>query len=141
MDDRETNLHRINVGSHVDIELVDVDGVSERMAFDIVLDKAADLQQGRLGENTPLARALMGQVAGNEMAYTQGDIQRVRILRVSEARTGDPAVAAEERQTVLKKALEEAERTNAAMFASSFSGKWGDYDPGGVEKWTEQSGL
>lgn len=134
-------MSQVSVGTHIEIELIDEDGQPERLAFDIVPDKAADLQQGRLGESTPLAKALLGRQAGNEIAYTQGDIQRVRILRVSEARTGDPVVAAEARQAVLQKALEEAERTNAAMFASSFSGKWGDYDPGGVEKWAEDSGL
>jgi hypothetical protein len=25
--------------------------------------------------------------------------------------------------------------TNATIFAPSFSGKWGDYDPQGIEKW------
>jgi hypothetical protein len=29
------------------------------------------------------------------------------------------------------------DQTNAINFASSFSGKWGDYDPAGVEKWEE----
>jgi hypothetical protein len=28
-------------------------------------------------------------------------------------------------------------QTTAANFAASFSGKWGDYDPDGVAKWTE----
>ena len=30
--------------------------------------------------------------------------------------------------------------TNAQMFASSFSGKWGDYDPDGMDGWKEQDG-
>jgi len=39
---------------------------------------------------------------------------------------------------VLAKALNDAERTNAQMFAASFSGKWGGYDPDGVEEWNER---
>jgi hypothetical protein len=31
-----------------------------------------------------------------------------------------------------------AQRTNAEIFASSFSGKWGDYDPQGMAGWSEQ---
>jgi hypothetical protein len=68
------------------------------------------------------------------VAYRQGDIQRVRILSVEPAQSR-PSSRVEERQAALKKAQTEAERTNAEMFASSFSGKWGDYDPEGMAGW------
>jgi len=56
-----------------------------------------------------------------------GDVRRVRITHVR--RSAIPATndAAQRRQAVLDKARAEAERTNAEMFAASFSGKWGDY--------------
>ena len=41
------------------------------------------------------------------------------------------------RQQVLKQALSDAERTNADMFASSFSGKWGDYNTDDMAEWDE----
>jgi hypothetical protein len=126
----------VRLGAHVEVELIDVEGGSEHLAFDIVPEQAANFAQGLLGVNTPLAQAILGEPVGSEIAYDMGDVQRVRILSVRQADT-DIAGAEQERQAVLQKALERAERTNAEMFASSFSGKWGDYDPAGVEKWTE----
>jgi hypothetical protein len=38
----------------------------------------------------------------------------------------------------MRQAVEQADRTNAMNFASSFSGKWGDYDPQGIEKWDDE---
>lgn len=35
----------------------------------------------------------------------------------------------------MRKAVAEVERRDAILFASSFSGKWGDYDPSGMEHW------
>jgi hypothetical protein len=35
---------------------------------------------------------------------------------------------------MMKKTLREVEDTNAMVFASSFSGKWGDYDPDSIPK-------
>jgi hypothetical protein len=63
-----------------------------------------------------------------------GDIQRVRIVSVQPARGRPPDDATERRQAILQKALSAAERTNAEMFASSYSGKWGDYNLDSSEK-------
>jgi hypothetical protein len=41
---------------------------------------------------------------------------------------------AAKRQTQFNKAVRDVERTNAINFASSFSGKWGDYDPDSLPK-------
>jgi hypothetical protein len=43
--------------------------------------------------------------------------------------------AASQREAEYRQALADFEKRNAATFAASFSGKWGDYDPDGVEKW------
>jgi len=127
----------VEIGVHVELELIDEQGHREPLAVDIVKAQAADLAQGFLGANTPLARALRGQVAGAEVPYTMGDIHRVRIVRVTPSQTIAPADAKERREAVLQKALSDAERTNAEIFASSFSGKWGDYDPQGIAAWNE----
>jgi hypothetical protein len=127
----------VGIGVHVELELVDEQGQCEPMAVDIVKAQAADLAQGFLGANTPLARALRGQTAGSEAPYVMGDIRRVRILRVTPSQTIAPADAKERRAAVLQKALSDAERTNAEMFAASFSSKWGDYDPQGIADWDE----
>ncbi len=45
-----------------------------------------------------------------------------------------PDDAAARRQETLRKAVRQSEATNAILFASSFSGKWGDYDPTGLDE-------
>jgi hypothetical protein len=129
---------RVQIGARVDLELIDDQGTCEPLAVDIVKAQSADLAQGFLGANTPLARAIRGLTAGSEAPYAMGDIRRVRIVRVTPSQTIAPADARERREAVLQKALSDAERTNAEIFASSFSGKWGDYDPQGMAAWDEE---
>ena len=128
---------RVQIGAHVELELIDDQGGREPLAVDIVNAQSADLAQGFLGANTPLAKAMRGQTAGSEVPYLMGDIRSVRILRVTSSQTIAPTDAQERREAVLQKALSDAERTNAEIFASSFSGKWGDYDPQGMAGWNE----
>lgn len=118
----------IGIGAHVEVELIDLHGAREPMAFDIVSAKYADLAKGLLAATTPLARAIRGLQAGNEVPYAMGDIRRVRVISVSRAETGDLEEVREQREAVLRKALNAAQRTDAEVFAASFSGKWGDYD-------------
>ncbi len=128
----------IGIGVHVEMELIDGEGRCEPLAVDIVKAQAADLAQGFLGANTPLARAIRGLAAGSDAPYVMGDIRRVRIVRVTPSQVVAPADAKERREAVLQKALSDAERTNAEIFASSFSGKWGDYDPQGMAGWSHE---
>ena len=125
----------VATGTHVAVELLDASGGSERLEFDIVPDAAADLARGFLGEGTPLARAIQGKVAGSDLPYKQADIVRVRIVSVAPASSAPDAEAAQQQDAVVRKAVEEAERMAAILFASSFSGKWGDYDPEGMDHW------
>jgi hypothetical protein len=125
----------VATGTHVAVELLDTSGRSERLEFDIVPDAVADLASGFLGEGTPLARAMQGKPAGSDLPYKQADIVRVRVLSVAPARSSPDAEAAQQQDAVVRKAVEEAERTDAILFASSFSGKWGDYDPEGMDHW------
>jgi hypothetical protein len=118
----------IGIGTHVELELLDAQGQTEPLAFDLVHEAAADLDQGRMGANTPLAKAIRGKRAGAVIAYTQGDVRSVRIVRVTPAQTPAPPDAAARREAVLEEARRKAARTNADMFAASFSGKWGDYN-------------
>ena len=125
------------IGTHVVIELADNAGGSERLEFDIVPDELADLAKGFLGVGTPLARAICDQLAGSTIPYRQADIVSVHIVSVAPACTTPNADVAQEREAAVRKAVEEAQRTDAIVFASSFSGKWGDYDPQGMEHWKE----
>lgn len=126
--DNQQPLQQVGLNTHVEVELIDTDGNTEPLAFDLVRDDAANLDQGRLSVNTPLGKAIRGKRVGTEFAYSRGDICRVRILRVSPLAAPLPDDAAERRQSILDEARRKAERTNADMFASSFSGKWGDYN-------------
>ncbi len=128
----------VAIGAHVELELIDDRGGREPLAVDIVKAHSADLALGFLGANTPLAKALRGHTAGSIVPYTMGDIRCVRIVSVTPSQVLAPNDAQERREAVLQKALNDAERTNAEIFASSFSGKWGDYDPQGMAGWSNE---
>lgn len=125
----------VRVGRRVRIELVNDGGEVEEMALDIVPDEQADFASNLLGEGTPLARALAGRKAGATIEYRQGDICQVKLLVVERSPKDLEHDASSRRQDVLDKALRAADRTNALNYASSFSSKWGDYDPEGIEEW------
>jgi hypothetical protein len=124
----------ITVGSEVELELVDRAGKKERMKVVIVDDKAADFTRGYLSENTPIAKALLGEKSGNTIPYLKEDILSIQILSVTQPISKPPEDAAEKREAMMKKTLREVQDTNAIVFASSFSGKWGDYDPDSIPK-------
>jgi hypothetical protein len=125
-------LTRVEFGSWVEVELIDQTGEAELMACTIVSALAADLSRSLLGEDTPLARAIVGQPVGSVVACGMGDIRSVRIVSARPASPQPTADAAARRAAILQTARAAAERTNAEMFAASFSGKWGDYDAEGM---------
>jgi hypothetical protein len=122
----------------VELELTDRAGNKERLKFMIVPDKAADYAEGYLSENAPLARAILGERTGNVIPYLKDDILSIEILSVSQPSSEPPDNVAEKRQERMKKTIREVEDTNAMVFASSFSGKWGDYDPDSIPKEGEE---
>jgi len=128
----------VQTGKHVVVELLDDAGGSERLEVDIVPDQSADFARGYLGEGTPLAKAILGKPAGSHIPYRQADIAGLRILTVTPASSAPGKEVAQQRETAMRKAMADVERTNAILFASSFSGKWGDYDPSGMEHWEEK---
>jgi len=113
---------------------MDRTGKKERLRFVIVPDEAADFTQGYLGENTPLAKVLLGEHPGNIIPYLKDDIFSIEVLAVTKSTHKPPKDVAEKRQAMMKKTMREVEDTNAMVFASSFSGKWGDYDPDSIPK-------
>ena len=134
-----TSAIKVAVGTRVEVSLIDDQGNSERLTFDLVPAEAADFDQGRLGENTPLAQAILGQTAGCLVHYEQGDINHIRVLNIMPSPSPYPTDTLSRRQAKLRRALTAIERTNAAVFASSFSGKWGDYDPAGLDAWDDET--
>jgi hypothetical protein len=87
-----------------------------------------------LSEGTPLAKALAGHIEGETMPYPMDELYAVRVLKVTQSCDTPLTDLAQERQEKYMKAVREAEHSNAVNFASSFSGKWGDYDPDSLPK-------
>ncbi len=130
----KTQIDKIVVGCEVVIELADRAGNTERKKIVIVDDKAADFSHGYLSENTPIAKALLGEKAGTTIPYLKDDILSIQILSVAQPKSKPPEDAAEKREAMMKKTIREVQDMNAIVFASSFSGKWGDYDPDSISK-------
>jgi hypothetical protein len=124
----------ITVGCQVEIDLLDRAGKKERLSVVIVPDETADFSHGYLGESTPLAKILLGEKAGNKIPYLKDDILAIEVLAVTKPTHKPPQDAAKEREAKMKEAIREVADTNAMVFASSFSGKWGDYDPDSIPK-------
>jgi hypothetical protein len=124
----------ITVGCQVEVDLLDRAGNKERLRVVIVLDESADFAHGYLGENTPLAKVMLGERAGTTIPYLKDDILGIEILEVTRPTNQPPDDVAEKREAMMKKTMREVEDTNAMVFASSFSGKWGDYDPDSIPK-------
>jgi hypothetical protein len=119
-------------GAHVELELIDASGEREGLSFDIVPDKLADFKNGFLGEKTPLAQAINGHFADERVPYQVDEIVEIHILDVQRSQASPDKGIEARRQAALRKAVKQSDLTNAVLFASSFNGKWGDYDPTGL---------
>lgn len=124
----QNDNEQARLGAQVTIELIDERGNSETMSVDLVREEYADLDQDRLGVQTPLAKAIIGKKVGALVNYRMGDIRQVRIVSVRPSQLADLENTEEQRQAQLQKALATVERTNAEVFAASYTGKWGDYE-------------
>ena len=127
----------VQPGSHVVVELLSASGETQQLEFDLVPEESADFSRGYLGLSTPLAQAILNQPAGAILPYQQADILKVKILSVTAPASLPFADLAQQREEAARKALQQVQRTDAMIFASSFSGKWGDYDPDGIAHWEE----
>lgn len=132
MNPRENPLP-VAAGRHVELEIAYQGGERERLSLDVVPDAAADFARGMLGENTPLAQAILGARAGDVIAYHTGDALEVRILDVQLELSGKPVDLTRRREETERKARRQSDQTNLIIFASSVNNKWGDYDPGALQ--------
>ncbi len=127
--------HRVvSLGSQVEIELTDRAGNKERLSFVIVTDDVADFAHGLLSEKTALAKAVLGERIGTPIPYLKDDILSIQVLAISASATQPSEDAAQKRKADALKAARAVQDTNAMVFASSFSGKWGNYDPDSIPK-------
>lgn len=124
---------KVTQGTRVEVELVSESGEKELLAFDLVPDEDADLDDEMLGLGTPLGRAIKGKTAGDMVEYNVGDIRLVRVLKVTYSRRSlSETNAATNRQSTLQKAVSQSDLAEAIRFASTVNSKWGDYDPEGI---------
>ena len=124
----EESSFPILLGYHVEVELVDFAGESERREFTIVAEKQADFRTGLLGENSPLGRALLGRRAGEVIPYIVGDLREVRILAVSKVYEPISGESAEKRRATVQEAANQSEIISQLIFATARGSKWGEYD-------------
>lgn len=118
---------RAMINTRVELELITEKGAREPLVIQLADDSAANIDEGWIGLETPLGRAIRGQPEGAQIAYRMGDIRSLRIVRVSDVDAPPPADAVERRQAILDEARRKAERTEQEMFSSSYTGKWGGY--------------
>ena len=130
---------KVTLGTYVEVELISESGEKEMLAFDLVPDEDADLDDGLLGLGTPLGRAIKGKAAGDTVSYNMGDLRLVRVLKVTYSRRSlSETNAATNRQAALQKAVSQSDLAEAIRFASTVNLKWGDYDPEGIaDHWHE----
>jgi Transcription elongation factor, GreA/GreB, C-term len=129
----------VDPGFLIQVELAHEEG-TERLEFVIVPDEQADFSAGFLGASTPLAQAILGKPVDSTVPYAVGDARSVCVLSISKTDKNPPQDTAARREESLRRAVEQSDKTNAMIFASSFSGKWGDYDPEGIETWDKDKG-
>lgn len=125
---------KIWAGRSVILEVRYAGGESERMELSVVPDTAADFTRGLLGEGTPLGKAIIGKTAGSSIDYHAGDIVALRVISVSEGTGETPEDLTQRRAEAQRKAVEDADKTSLLIYASSMNSKWGDYDPGILQK-------
>jgi hypothetical protein len=132
-DARDMTRTVVHVGTRVEVELIDAAGGTERLAFDVVPESAADFSAGFLGAGTPLAQAILGEVAGATVSYRLADVVAVRVLSVEPSRRAPEAGAAQAREALLREAVDKSNLEDAVRLALTVDVKWGDYDPEGLE--------
>ncbi|MGQ9832768.1 MAG: GreA/GreB family elongation factor [Candidatus Villigracilaceae bacterium] len=76
---------RVEIGTHVELELIGQSGERECLNLTLVPDEQADFQSGFLGAGTPLTQAILGRRAGEVLPYIIGDLRQVHILTVQTA--------------------------------------------------------
>ena len=128
----------VKVGTHAVVALIGEQGAREELEFDVVADDNADFEAGFLGIGTPLAQAIAGRRAGSIVPYKRGDLRQVEIVSVRPAAAPAAGDASERRQAMLDKAAQEIAKTDAQIFASTYEGKWGGYNPDGMEHWDSE---
>jgi hypothetical protein len=125
---------QVRPGCQVEVELSGRGSPTERLTFTLVDDNQADFDAGFLGLSTPLAKTLLGKLAGQTLPYRVGDLQSVKILSVQVHGREQTEDIAARRQAVIDKAVKHSDSVNAMIFAGAVNSKWGEYDFGKLDQ-------
>ena len=84
MDDSDLSLDTVSIGMHVRI-LAEGDEPDEAEEYDITGSTEADIDQGRISDESPVGAALIGHKTGDKVDVTlpNGNILEYTILGVS----------------------------------------------------------
>ena len=87
MDDSDLSLDTVSIGMHVRI-LAEGDEPDEAEEYDITGSTEADIDQGRISDESPVGAALIGHKTGDKVDVTlpNGNILEYTILGVSRSR-------------------------------------------------------
>ena len=87
MDDSDLSLDTVSIGMHVRI-LAEGDEPDEAEEYDITGSTEADIDQGRISDESPVGAALIGHKAGDkvDVPLPNGNILEYTILGVSRSR-------------------------------------------------------
>lgn len=136
---KEGKVLQVWKGRHVELELKYLDGGTEQLSLDVVSENEADFDNGFLGENTPLAKAILGKSAGVVLPYEIGDIVQIRILSISPELHAQPKDLSQRREETTRQAVQDSDLTSTIIYASSMGNKWGEMDPGKLNKQDDKS--
>jgi len=126
-------INRVQIGTQVELELLNRSGEREKLTFDLVADHQADIQNGFLGVSTHLAKTILGESTGILIPYFTAEYQAVELLSITASTRKPQSDAAAHREANLQAAKDQIEFTNAVLFASSADTKWGGYDADGLD--------
>lgn len=122
------------VGMHVVVELKGKTGAAQKLEFDIVQDKQSDFSAGLMSERAPLAQAILGHAAGEQVEFVapSREPQTVTLLSVSpRAAAGEPVP---DRDAVLDQARDKIARRESRQIALTAELHYGSIDPDGIKE-------
>jgi hypothetical protein len=140
---KEDIISIVQLGCHVEIELVFRTGKRENLGFDLVPDWQADYQNGFVGMSAPIADAIIGERCGYLIPFFTEEFQAIQILSIKKSNRKPEGNIPVSRKASIQEILKQIEFRDAVLFASSTDTKWGSYDADSLDyaKWKEDDSI
>ncbi len=126
---------RVAVGMRVTIEVRDPSGKSEIMEFDLVPDKVSDFSAGRMSEQAPLARSILGCAVGDNVVFSppSGDKVNLTVTAIRPSQGGQEQQAPD-RRDVLGNVMDRIVRRESRQIALTAELHYGSIDADGIDE-------